>query len=48
MFRKAILAFLGVKDKPEEQRVEDDYCKACRIAKKDNCEGCDKNIYKVE
>lgn len=48
MFRKAVMGFLGVKDKPEEAQLEDDYCKACKMAKKDDCGKCDKNIYKVE
>ena len=41
LFREAILAYLGVKD---EKKDTEDYCKACKIAGKDDCEGCDRRL----
>jgi hypothetical protein len=40
IFREAVLSFLGVKDKKEEEKA---YCKACKRAKKDfHCERCNR------
>lgn len=46
MFREAVLAFLGEGEKKES--IEDAYCKACRIAKKDDCRSCDKKIEAID
>jgi hypothetical protein len=42
VFREAVLSFLGVKT---DKDIEDDYCKACKIAKKNtDCSTCNKAI----
>lgn len=42
IFREAILSFLGVKT---DKDIEDEYCRACKIAKKNvDCSTCDRKI----
>ena len=45
LFREAVLAFMGVKEKTTKEDVEDSYCKVCKQAKKDvDCSTCSKQI----
>jgi len=45
MMREAVLHFLGVKDeKAKAVGINEKYCAACKKAKLDDCEHCDKNI----
>jgi len=43
------MSFIGVKDKEGDRKSAiNDYCKACKRAKKDDCGKCDMNIYEVK
>jgi len=44
LFREAVLNFLGVKTQKD---TEDEYCKVCKAAGKDDCSHCDRDI-KIE
>ena len=44
-FREAVLGFMGVKTQGD---VEDEYCKTCKAAGKNNCAACDRNIQVME
>lgn len=45
LFREAIIHFLvGETEDEKRKRLQDEYCKACRQAKKDNCATCTKQI----
>lgn len=50
MFREAVIGFLVGETKDEKQkRIETDYCKACRIARKDvDCRDCTKRIEVID
>ena len=41
VFRESVLGFLGV---TTQKDIEDEYCEACRAAKKDNCATCTRDI----
>jgi len=41
VFREAVLNFLGV---TTQKDIEDEYCEACRAAKKDDCASCSRDI----
>ncbi len=41
MFREAVLTFLGPKEKKDYSR---EYCIACKKAKRNHCETCDRKI----
>lgn len=46
MFREGIMSFLGIGEKKES--IEDKYCSACRLAKKDDCRNCSREIGIIE
>jgi len=39
---------MGVGNKTKEENMIDEYCKLCRLAKKDNCEKCTRDIKEVK
>lgn len=50
LFREAVIGFLVGETKDEKQkRIENEYCNACRIVKKDvDCRRCDKRVEVIE
>ena len=46
LFREAVIGFLvGETEEEKQQRIENKYCEACRMARKDvDCRRCSKRI----
>lgn len=45
LFREGLLAFLGVGEKPKEEKLVDAYCRSCKQANKNvDCGTCSRNI----